>query len=138
MKFSYAALFVFVPSIFAASVPNTLEKREGGAFKTCSGATVFKSGKSVSIRMKCGDGRGGHKTTSLDLGQCLSNKNGELVWRKNGRFADTCQLDDGKNTGLRYNTDLYIWCNKGGQSVVAAINLNDRLVNRGGRLICDV
>ncbi|KAK6346625.1 hypothetical protein TWF696_006745 [Orbilia brochopaga] len=139
MKFSAVAVFGFIPTIFAASLPNDLEKRAGGAYRSCEGPSFVQSGNAIIQQMTCGDGRGGKKISWINLSECIANRGGELVWQKNGNFGSTCYLDDGTNTGPRWNTDLYIWCPNGkGQVVSAAINLDERLVNRNGRLFCEV
>ncbi|KAF3905115.1 hypothetical protein ABW21_db0202585 [Orbilia brochopaga] len=79
MKFSYAALVAFVPAILAASVPDKLAKREGGAFQTCTGPIFQKIGNGIVIQMRCGDGRGGYKNPLLNLSDCIGNQSGRLV-----------------------------------------------------------
>ncbi|KAJ6260742.1 hypothetical protein Dda_4971 [Drechslerella dactyloides] len=141
MKFSYAAFLGLVPSIFAASIPNdSLTKRGGGAFQSCTGPTFEKQANNeIVIHMKCNDGVGGSNQPMLNLNKCIGNQGGKLVWQRDGNFGRSCWLDNGENTGARYNRYLFLFCGNGKDfDVVASIDLDQRLVNRGGILTCDV
>ncbi|KAK6543498.1 hypothetical protein TWF694_000244 [Orbilia ellipsospora] len=142
MKFLSLAVLA-LPSVFAAALPNTvsgdnLAKRSGGgALRTCTNAGAVLKGKDIYVEAFCSDGHGGSPLASVDVNTCIANDNGNLHWRKNGGFSGSCTID--LATGVQSNGYLIARCRKdNGSTVITGIYLNDHLVNRNGKLACEV
>ncbi|KAF3906952.1 hypothetical protein AA313_de0208858 [Arthrobotrys entomopaga] len=142
MKFLSLALLA-LPSVFAAVVPNTVSGEElskrsgGGALDTCSNAGATTKGGEIWVQAFCGDGHGGYPFAEVNVNKCVANDNGDLHWRKNGGFSGSCTID--LATGVQSNGYLLARCrNNKGKIGITGIHLNDHLVNRNGKLTCEV
>ncbi|KAF3926261.1 hypothetical protein ABW20_dc0105278 [Dactylellina cionopaga] len=142
MKFLSIAILA-LPSVFSAAVPNITSSEEfvkragGGALNTCHNAGAALKGRDIYIQAFCGDGHGGYPFTSVNVNDCIANDDGNLHWRKNGGFSGSCSFD--LSTGVQSNGALLVRCRKNNGSVaITGIFLNEHLVNRNGRLTCEV
>ena len=81
---------------------------------------------------ECADAGGNHHRSSLDLNDCLTNRNGQLRWRRGGNFAASSRhfrLVDDENV-------LECECAEAnGDWVHNRMDLNQRISNNDGHLI---
>jgi hypothetical protein len=62
------------------------------------------------ILARCGNGHGGYNQASLNLNTCFANQQGQIVYRKNGNFLQSC---DGIWTTPSSGTWIYTTCKDG-------------------------
>lgn len=72
-----SALAVFALTHFGVTV-----QAFSGYANSCTSGGVNKYSYGYYLTAKCGDGKGGQKTTNLLLGNCYGNRDGQLVAEK--------------------------------------------------------
>ncbi|KAG8756802.1 hypothetical protein FRC12_010468 [Ceratobasidium sp. 428] len=90
--------FTVVSALFFLAAPSV--SAGGGFSHSCSSFHMEGNSKLVAT---CGDGGGGHKTTSINLNDCIANYGGNLACAKNGGYGGSC-------SGCLIHTGTYMRC----------------------------
>ncbi|KAG8780544.1 hypothetical protein FRC12_022874 [Ceratobasidium sp. 428] len=113
-----------VSALFFLATPGV--SAGGGFSSSCS--SFYMSGNSA-LTATCPDGKGGSKTTTLDLNKCIANYGGNLACATNGGYGGSC-------SGYLIHTGTYMRCFCGPNNGTPVMDLNRCVANYSGSLAC--
>ncbi|KAI9711406.1 MAG: hypothetical protein M1828_001922 [Chrysothrix sp. TS-e1954] len=102
-----------------------------GFASTCTGEKLQSTSNGYELTATC-QTSGGTDFTTINLGQCLGNKDGTLFFKPGGVFGNTC-----KSVTLEDKDVLHASClNSANKYDSTSINLDTLIANQGGKLVC--